>query len=93
MAGESERKRLDVTSAGSGTNQLARARILTPIQHRRKRPMTPPQEKLDFNPRILTGFDRWVYDTIRALQLKLKEIEEQLPNPRDYSSRDFPDSQ
>lgn len=55
--------------------------------------MTPPQEKLDFNPRILTGFDRWVYDTIRALQLKLKEIEEQLPNPRDYSSRDFPDSQ
>ncbi|TCK75990.1 hypothetical protein C7378_0994 [Acidipila rosea] len=53
--------------------------------------MVPPKEHLGFNPRDLTGFDRWVYDSIRNLQLKIKELEEQL-DPRNRPPWDFPDS-
>jgi len=53
--------------------------------------MAASKEKLDFNPRVLSGFDRWVYESIRSIQAQLKTIEDQLPNPRDWPGRDFPD--
>jgi hypothetical protein len=52
--------------------------------------MVPPRERLDFNPRLLRGFDRWVYEKIREIQTQLKTIEEQLPDSRDWPTREIP---
>ena len=45
--------------------------------------------KPDFNPRTLQPFDRWVYESLVQILIKLEKIQQQMPDPRDY--RQYPD--
>lgn len=49
----------------------------------------PPMRNPDFNPRVLTGFDKWVYETLKQIFAKLESIEQQMPDPREI--RDLQD--
>lgn len=42
-------------------------------------------DRSDFNPRSLKpGFEQAVYDLLKEILAKLKSIEQQMPNPRDF---------
>ncbi len=47
--------------------------------------------KLEFNPRNLSPFERWVFNTLRDIQDRIKALEERIPSARDWPKPPDPD--